>query len=187
MLRLLVLGMAFVFVPTTLGQNKPSTGNDALAAAADVGKEVQSALVKANGAGLGGLRLKQAVLSLESGSSVEGGVKLNFIIFTIKHTAKKGKTTTLSLTFGSVDRLKGGGRPDLASLTDSLSRAIATAAAVATEVEVLPLSEVTVKIEFVVEKTASGGLSFKILGSDVDGSVDFDKVSKNSLEVTFAK
>jgi hypothetical protein len=52
---------------------------------------------------------------------------------------------------------------------------------------VLPLSQATVKVEFAVERKNDGGLSFKVLGYDVSGSIDWDKTSKNSLEVTFTK
>jgi len=174
--------------PTAKAQEKkPSAGNPALAGAAQVGDEVQKALVKANAAGLGGLRLTKAVLLMETGSAMEGGVKLNFIIFTIGHTEKKGRTITSTLTFGELARLHAAGRPNLASLTDSLSHAIATAAAVATEVQVLRLTEATIKVEFVVEKKSDGGLSFHILGVDVDGNIDLEKASKNSLEVTFSR
>jgi len=118
---------------------------------------------------------------------VEGGVKLNFLIFTISHSQKKSHTITQTLTFGELSRLHAGGVPNLESLPDSLSRAIATAAAVATQVSILPLSEATVNIEFVVEKKTGGGLSLSILGADAGGDIDFDKVSRNALEITFAR
>jgi hypothetical protein len=178
--------LAITALPVT-AQDKPSANNAALAAASDVGKAVQESLMKANSVGLGGLRLKKAVLTLETGSEIEGGVKLNFIIFTISHGQKKGRTITSTLTFGEIDRLYAAGQPNLGNLTESLARAIAMAAAAATEVKTLPLDEATLKVEFVVEKKTGGGLSFKILGADISGDINLENISKNSLEVTFAK
>jgi hypothetical protein len=187
----LLMLLIFLTLPSLLLGQQPSqtpkTDDVELAGAGSVGKAVQAALLKANGAGLGGLRLSKAVLTLEEGSTTEGGLKLNFVIFTISHTAKKGNTITETLTFGALAKAHAEGPPDLSALTDSLARAIATAAATASEVQVLPLSEASVKIEFVVEKKNDGGLSFKVLGYDVTGSIDWDKTSKNSLEVTFSK
>ena len=53
--------------------------------------------------------------------------------------------------------------------------------------KVLPLSEAVITIKFVVDKDNAGSLSYKILGVNLGPSVDLDKVSTNTLEVTFAK
>jgi hypothetical protein len=185
-------GLAILLLSSSVswGQNAPNApkpNDPSLAAASEVGKAVQDALYKANATGLGGLRLTKAVLSLETGSTTEGGLKLNFIIFTISHTAKKGDTVTQTITFGALDKAHAAGKPDFSALTDSLSQAVATSATTAAEVQVLPLSQATVKVEFAVERKNDGGLSFKVLGYDVSGSIDWDKTSKNSLEVTFTK
>jgi hypothetical protein len=152
-----------------------------------VGKDVEAALLTANSTGLGGLALTKAVLTLETGGSIQGGLKLNFFIFTIDHTKKKGTTITQTLSFGALQKPAGGGKTDLTTLKDSLSKAIATAAQVASQVHTLPFKEGTVKIQFVVEKKTDGSISYKVLGIDLGPSINLDNTSTNSLEVTFSK
>ena len=68
-----------------------------------------------------------------------------------------------------------------------LAKAIATSSAVANSVKALPLSEATITIKFVVDKDTGGSVSYKILGINLGPSVDFDKVSTNTLAVTLSK
>jgi hypothetical protein len=157
------------------------------AEASQVGQDVQTALQNANGAGLNNLVLKKAVLTLETGSTLTGGVNITFLIFTIKHQTKKGNTITQEITWGALPKAAGGGATNFASLTGVLSRAIATAAKVASNVTQLPLTEATIKIQFVVDKDTGGSLSYQVAGVNLGPSVDFDKTSKNTLEVTFSK
>lgn len=152
-----------------------------------VGKDVESALVTANSTGLQGLVLSKAVLTLETAGSTQGGLKLNFLIFTIDHTKKKGTTITQTMTFGALQKPAGGGKVDLATLRDSLAKAIATSAAVVSQIHTLPFSQGTVKLQFVVEKKNDASLSYKVLGIDLGPSVNLDNTSTNSLEVTFTK
>jgi hypothetical protein len=156
-------------------------------AATQVGKDVETALTTANSTGLAGLTLTKAVLTLETSGSVQGGIKLNFLIFTIDHTKKKGTTITQTLTFGAIQKPAGGGEVDLTVLKDSLSKAIATAAEVASQIRTHPLSQGVVKLQFVVEKKSDGSISYKVLGIDLGPSVNLDNTSTNTLEVTFSK
>jgi hypothetical protein len=173
--------------PNIYGQGAGATSDKETAAAEEVGKSVETALLTANSTGLGGLTLTKAVLTLETGGSIQGGLKLNFLIFTIDHTQKKGTTINQTITFGALQKPAGGGVADASALKDSLAKAIATAAEVATQVHTLPLSEATVKIQFVVEKKSDGSIAFDILGVKGGPSVNLDNTSTNSLEVTFAK
>jgi hypothetical protein len=77
------------------------------------------------------------------------------------------------------------GKP--AELRETLAKAIATAAQVAGSVTALPLTDATITIKFVVDKDSSGSISYKILGLNLGPSIDFDKVSTNTLVVTFEK
>ncbi len=154
--------------------------------ATTVGKDVQSALQQANLTGLNGLVLKKAVLTLETGSTLTGGISINFIIFTIKHQTKKGDTITQQITWTNVPKPAGAQAPT-SSLKDVLAKAIATSSAVANGVKALPLSEATITIKFVVDKDNGGSVSYKILGINLGPTVDFDKVSTNTLAVTRSK
>ncbi len=161
--------------------------SDQCAAAVQVGLDVQRALQNANGTGLSHLVLKKAVLTLETGSTLKDGINITFLIFTIKHQTKKGNTISQAITWGSLPRPAGGGATSFETLTDVLSRAVATAAKVASNVTQLPLTEATIKIQFVVDKDNGGSLSYKVLGVNLGPSVDLDKTSTNTLEVTFSK
>jgi hypothetical protein len=158
-----------------------------VAPAAAVGAAVEQALQAANTTGLAGLKLDEATLTLETGRSRVGGFELNFLIFTISHKKKKGETLVTTMNFGALEPIQGVKGTELAELKDSLAKAIANAAVLASEVHLLPLREATVKLDFVVEKESGGGLSLKVLGVDIGGDVDFEKVSKNSLEVSFSR
>lgn len=154
--------------------------------ASKVGIDVQNALRDANVTGLSGLTLKKAVLTLETGSTVTGGISINFLIFTIKHQTKKGNTIAQEITWGSLP--KPAGTPGkLDNLKEVLSRAIATSAKIASSVTTLPLSQATITIKFVVDKDNGGSLSYKVLGVNLGPNVDLDKTSTNTLVVTFSK
>lgn len=155
------------------------------AQAAAVGLDVKNALVAANGTGLSGLVLQKAVLTLETASTGTAGLNINFLVFTFKHQTKKNGTVTQVITWGSVGKAEGtaGSEEDLQNI---LAKAIALSAKIAAGVKTLPLSEATITIKFVVDKDTSGSLSYKIFGVNLDPSVDVDKVSTNTLVVTFA-
>ena len=154
--------------------------------AAKVGIGVQNALRDANATGLSGLSLKKAVLVLETGTTSTGGVNINFLIFTIKHQAKKGNTINQSITWGSLPKPAGAGGGQV-DLKETLASAIATAAKVAASVTALPLTEATITVKFVIDKDNSGSISYKVLGVSIGPTVDLDKTSTNSLAVTFSK
>src|SRR3989442_1257432 len=162
------------------------TGAEAVTGA-EVGRQVQIALQEADATGLGGLHLKKAVLNLEYAVAIGSDFKVNFLIFTISHAQRKAQTQTTTLTFSRMPRPAGAAVKNIEDIKEHLARAIAEAAVLASQVNVLPLEEGSFKIEFFVEKKPSGGVSFKILGGEVGGGVDLDKTSKNSLEVTFAR
>jgi hypothetical protein len=156
------------------------------AGASKVGADVQAALRAANLTGLSGLTLKKAVLTLETGSSITGGININFLIFTIKHQTKKTGTISQEITWGSLP--KANAPPaTLASITEVLARAIATSASLTASTSTLPLTEATITIKFVVDKDSGGSLSYKIMGVNLGPSVDLDKTSTNTLAVTFSK
>src|SRR5580704_8611702 len=104
--------VCFCFVNPILRAQAVANGKETVAAA-QVGKDVEAALTTANSTGLAGLTLTKAVLTLETTGSVQGGIKLNFLIFTIDHTKKKGTTITQTLTFGALQKPAGGGEVDL--------------------------------------------------------------------------
>jgi hypothetical protein len=167
------------------GQEAAAATDKETAAVLQVGKDVQAALTAANATGLGGLKLSKAVLTLETAGTFQAGIKLNFLIFTIDHTQKKGTTISQTLTFGALQKLAGGG--NVANLTEPLARALASAAEVASQINVLPLSQGVVKLQFVVEKKTDGSLSYQIMGINLGPSVNLDNTSTNTLEVTFTK
>jgi len=154
--------------------------------ATTVGKDVENALQQANLTGLNGLILRKAVLTLETGTTLTGGININFLIFTIKHQTKKGDTVDQQITWTNLPKPAGAEAPT-ASLKDVLAKAIATAAGVANSVKTLPLSEATFTIKFVVDKDNGGSVSYKILGISLGPNIDFDKVSTNTLAVTLSK
>jgi hypothetical protein len=155
------------------------------ASASQVGKDVQQALVNANATGLSNLQLRKAVLTLETSGTTTDGVSINFLIFTVKHQAKKGDTMTQQITWGALPKPAGVGAPE--KLKEVLARAVATAAQIAGGVTSLPLTEATITIKFVVDKDNGGSISYKIIGLNLGPNIDFDKVSTNTLAVTFSK
>lgn len=185
--------IAFLFLCPKLaqGQAQPETScdpekpNDQCVSAAQVGVDVQRALQLANLAGLSGLTLDKAVLTLETAATTKGGIDINFLIFTLKHTAKKGNTVTQTITWGTLDKPAGGGTT--ADLKDVLASAVATAAQITSKVTAIKLSQAVIKIQFVVDKETSGSISYKILGVTLGPSIDVDKTCTNTLEVTFKK
>lgn len=160
-----------------------SIQSDEIASAKSVGQEVQRALQRANSTGLSGLRVTEANLKLETGSETSGDVEINFIIFTIQHKGKKSETETTELVF-SLPKPTAVAK---ANLTDPLAQAIATAAATASQINVLSLTKATITIDFAVSKDNSGKISFTLLGAKIGGGVDLTKTSKNTLVVTFSK
>jgi len=157
--------------------------DDQVASATEVGRQIDKALKQAADTGLSGLKLQKAVVKLETGSEVSGGIELNFIIFTITHKRAKGTTQTTELVF-QVPQNAGAIIP-FQSLTDPLAQAIATAAATAKEINTLPIAEATISIEFAVSRETGGKISFKLLSSSQGGNIDLSKTSRNSLTVTF--
>jgi hypothetical protein len=151
-----------------------------------VSQKVQDALVMASGTGLSGLHLEKAELTLEVGHKIEGGITVNLLIFTISNKKTKGSTQTATLTFDRSVTISGSRIP-MEDLKEPLARAIAVTAAAASKINVLPLKEASIKLEFVVDTTAGGGVKFELLGGNIGGNVDFSKTSKNSLAVTFAR
>jgi hypothetical protein len=129
-LRIFALLLLTSFVlPRAYAQDACDTAtSDQCAEASRVGMDVQNALRNANGTGLNGLALKKAVLTLQTVSNGKTGISLNFLIFTIKHQTSKGNTVSQEITWGSVPKQAGGGPGNVASLTDSLSQAVASAA-----------------------------------------------------------
>ena len=176
---------AFVGLCAQEERVRPEKTDTELAAAEETGKAIEQALDRARATGLSGLRLNKAVLTLETGNVKQGGIKISFIIFTISSRVKKGETQKTVLTFGAL--AKPARTASVKSLDEPLADAILQAAHIAAQVKTLPLSEATVKFEFVVEKSVGGGVSFQVLGGSVGGDIDFSKVSKNSLEVTFSR
>jgi len=153
--------------------------------AADLGRQVEEALKTASETGLGGLQLSEATLSIETGVSHESSVELHFIIFTISHRKQKGTTQMMSLLLrapesrGLVKKIK------LPDVKDALARAIATAAAMASSINVLPLDEAKVKFDFATSRNTKGEIEYVLLTGNASSSIDFSKTSKNSLEVVF--
>jgi hypothetical protein len=156
------------------------------AQASQVGIDVKNALVNANATGLSGLSLQKAVLTLETASTNTGGLNFNFLVFTIKHQVKKSGTVTQQITWGSVPKPEGAASK-IEDLRDALARAIGLSAKIASSVSTLPLAEATITIKFVVDKDTGGSISYKIAGIDLGPNIDFDKVSTNTLTVTFSK
>jgi hypothetical protein len=184
---LIVVSFAATCTVLLANDTSPDPSNTEIAAAADVGKAVQRALLEADSTGLSNLALQKAVVSLETGRTTVQNVEISFIIFTISHSKKKGATQSTSLTFERMPRPAGSTTKKIDDLTEPLARAIANAAAVASQINVLQFSEATVKLEFVVEKTTGGKISFKVLGANIGPEVDLEKTSKNSIEVTFSR
>ena len=157
-----------------------------IVAAAEVGRAVQKALKEAEATGLAGLQLNKATLSLETGRSRDPRFELDLWVFTISFGEKKQNTVTQILVFGAEKAIAKKARVE--DLVDPLARAIAAAAATAAEINVLPLAKATIKIEFVVEQKVSGTIGFKLVPADVgaEAGIDFERTSKNGLEIEFA-
>ena len=154
------------------------------ATAKEVGIEVQRALQAAAQNVPQGLVLKKATLSLETVTEVGGGAQVNFLIFTIGHTASKGTTQTVTLLFERFPRAAGSG---LGNLAEPLSRAIQAAAETAAEIRTLRLGEATFKIAFAVSKDSNGKIGFELLGPTAEVSGKLKNASKNSLEIVLAR
>jgi hypothetical protein len=163
-------------------------GTDETVGAAEVGSGVEKALHNANETGLNGLRLADATLSIETGATQEVNGTINLIVFTISHKSTKGATQTTTLHFGEVAQKSADMKaPEIEDLATPLAKMIATAAELASAVKTLPLTDAKVKIEFVAQRESSGAVTFKILAADGSAGINFKKVSKNSLEVSFAR
>ena len=160
--------------------------NTEIASAASVGEAVNRALDKALETGLSGLTMKKAVLKLETGSAVSGGIELNFLIFTISHKTKKGSTQGTELVFEKQHNA-GAGTLKTQDLVDPLAKAIATAAETAKQINALPIASATISMDFAVEKSTGGKISFKLFGSTESGNIDVTTTSKNNLTVTFSQ
>ena len=185
--KLGIASLSLIFIGSALAQGTAQGGCGLeCVEASKVGLDVQNALGQANLTGLSGLVLKKAVLTLETGSTVTGGVTINFIIFTIKHQTKKGSTITQEMTWGNLSQPQGP-PATLESLKGVLASAIARSAALTESVTAMPLSEASITLKFVVDKDNGGSLSYKVAGINLGPSVDLDKVSTNTLTVTFAK
>ena len=163
----------------------PENASNQCVSASQVGTDVQKALESANASGLSGLTLNKAVLTLETAATTKSGIDINLLIFTLKHTAKKGNTLTETITWGSLEKPAAGGPTQ--SLQNVLANAIATAAQIASKVTRIKLSQAVIKMQFVVDKDINGSISYKILGVTLGPSIDVDKTSTNTLEVTFTK
>lgn len=188
-----VLRMIRVLLLLTLALNAASKisaqetcDQEGCADAQQVGKDVQEALVSANATALNGLSLKKVVLTLETAANDSVGVDINFFIFTLKHKTKKTDTVQQQFDWEDI-RKQSGAAAKGQNLKQTLAKAIYSASVTASQVQVLPLKESTITIKFVVDKDNGGSLSYKILGISLGPNVDFDKVSTNSLVVTFGK
>jgi hypothetical protein len=181
------LAILITLGPLTAVSSQAASNTLQTASPEAIGQAVQQALEKANATGLGGLVMKKVVLTLETGGTLDVGGKLNFLIFSVEHTSKKGTTIDQTLTFGSVGKQQGASTGNLETLPDVLSKAVASAALTASKVSELPFSEATIKLTFAVDVKNGGSISYKILGINLGPEVDFEKTSKNTLEVTFAK
>jgi hypothetical protein len=133
-----------------------------------------------------GLKLQSAVLTLEEGFVIDAVFELNIVIFTIKWGEKKTRTSTTTLTFGTMPAGTAATRRPL-DMKEALRRAIHEGAQAAGHIKVLPLSEAKFKVDFAVEETVGGGIKFVILGAQISGDIDLEKTSENSLEVTFTR
>jgi len=162
--------------------------SDETVTAEEVGQEVESVLNNASETGLNGLKLSEATLSIETGTTQEVSGSITLIGFTISHKSSKGATQTTTLQFKQPPAKKLAAKPpEIKDLKTTLAKMIATGARLAATVKSLPLAEAKVKIEFVAQRETGGALTFKVLAAEGSGGINFKKVSKNSLEVTFAK
>jgi hypothetical protein len=158
--------------------------------AEDVGKEVQTALKEAAQATIAPLKLQSAELTLEVSTEVGADLCISFLIFTISHKRTKGQSQSTVLNFAlnkpATKALRLGAKA-APTMGGQLVSAITAAAATAAQIDVLPLQSAAFELEFVVSKDTGGGLKFLIMGVTVGGDIDFSKVSKHKLKVTFGR
>jgi hypothetical protein len=192
----LLIGLLLAAPKAGADQSKrPSPSDTQLAAAEAVGSQVQEVLEAMMNESPNGFHLRQAVVTLQTGSAKEGGFTLNFIIFTLSHTSKKGVTATTTLTFGkqqlqTFSLLEATPPTTLDQQFKNDLAAAVVLAANAVPPSNLPLTKINVKREFAVTKDTKGGLTFKItaLGSASGGiTIDATKTSVNSIELSYSK
>jgi len=170
---------------------KPSPDDTQLAAAEDVGKQVQAVLLEMNKETPKGLHLKSAVLSIQTGNATEKSVELTFVIFTLSHKSKMGTTQTTVITFGKQEIADFQANFAPPTFDQQFKQQLDRAIAVANEVKVFGTSQISTKVEFVVSKDTSGGLTFSVSGpfgvgkSGATLKYDKTKTSTNSLDLVY--
>jgi hypothetical protein len=189
----ILLGTTLLATPGSLalpgGSKKPAPSNVELAATSDVSAGVEAVLASLMNEAPSELHLQQAVLSMQYGSAKEGGITLTLVVFTIGHKSKKGMTRTTAVTFGEVKLKEFTANFVAPSLDEQFRDQLKDAVVAASKVHTLPVTKITVKQEFAVSKDINGGLTFKVFNGEgsIGGTIDVNKTSVNSLELTYSK
>ena len=170
---------------------KPSPGNLQLASTEDVGQQVQAVISAMSKETPKGLHLKSAILSLQTGSAKEKSIELTLVIFTISHKSKMGATQTTVITFGDKQLAEFEANFAPPTFDQQFKKQIDQAVAIADVVKVLGVAQISAKVEFIVNKDTSGGLTFSASGpfgvGKLGGDLKYDKTktSTNSLELIY--
>jgi beta-lactam-binding protein with PASTA domain len=81
------------------GDKRPNPSNTDIAAAELVSQQAAAIIHALMNEKPGGLHLRQAVLTLQTGTALEKGIEINLVIFTISNKKKIGLTDTTTLSF----------------------------------------------------------------------------------------
>lgn len=177
----------------SLSQSGPRPDDVQLAAAEQVGTQMQMVIQAMKDEKPAGLPFHQAVLTIETGTAKEGDFILNLIVFTLEHKSKKSLTSTLTVTFGKaqLQAFEAFAPAQPPTIDQTFKQALDAALAAATPVTGEPIAKISVKQQFAVSKDNKGGLTFKFTAfgssASVGGSFDKTKTSVNTIELVYSK
>ena len=170
---------------------RPSLSNTDIAAAELVSQQAAAVIHAMMNEKPGGLRLRQAVLTLQTGTALEKGIEINLVIFTLSNKKKIGLTDTTTLSFD--DKQLQEFAADFVpppSLDQQFKQQLDEAVKLQMGIDWGKHKSIAIKKEFAVTKDTKGGLTFKIttpVSASGGFTIDRTKTSVNSLQLTYSE
>lgn len=137
-----------------------------------------------------GLHLRQVVLTLQTGTTLEKGVEIDLVVFTYSNKKKIGLTDTTTLSFDDKQLQALGAEAKPPSLDEQFKKQLDEAVKAQMALNWGKHKSISLKKEFVVTKDTAGGITLKITTPvTASGSfkVDRTKTSVNSLQLTYSE
>lgn len=167
------------------GDKRPSPSNTDIAAAELVGQQAAVVIHAMMNEKPGGLQLRQAVLTLQTGTALEKGVEIDLVIFTFSNKKKIGLTDTTTLSFD--DKQLQEFAADFVpppSLDQQFKQQLDDAVKLQMGIDWGKHKSIAIKKEFAVTKDTKGGLTLKIttpVSASGGFTIDRTRTSVNSL------